>query len=442
VRRPQLIPAVCLLTLCNCSPPPNQAGWAISVGGGGRVEVHDVALNPAGDVHVSGIAGEFDEWWGEVFVSKVSSTGQLRWSTHLGGTNSHESRFAVTADGAVYVAIEHEGKYYGRKTTIAKLSPEGDVRWTKQFKSQEQLVLRGLATNRTGQLFVVGMFKNTTTFGSLTRTSMSELGASDLFVAKLNSKGETIQVVTATGFYWVSSIGLAPGRGGEVYVTGSCSGESRFGADAWTGEHSAAFVTRIEASGKFGWTRFFGSSNWAGGEAVAVDDAGDLFVAGGYADNISIGGTTISSTPLVETFLQEDAFWLNLTAGGELKAFGVGGGQRRESISGVALGARGLRFVAGAFDVRTQFGAMSRMSNGAYDVLVVGVDRNGKVQGVASGGGPGSDWASAIATDGRGGCYVGGVFEDTAEFGTTSLTAPGLLGGFVWKFGCDGVLSR
>ncbi len=441
----QLILAVCVLTLCRCSPPPNPEGWAVSFAAPGRATVQDLALNPAGDVFVTGLAGKVKAYWGEVFVAKVSSAGHLRWLTGLGGSTSYGSHVAVTADGAIYVAIERAGTDYGRKTTVLKLSPRGDVIWSREFESLDYVVLRGLATDRTGQLYVTGFFSGTTTFGALTRAAKSVApGTSDLFVARLDAQGKTLQVVTAQGLFWASSSGLALGRGGEVYVAGACPrglGGARFGAATWAGKHAAVFVTKIEASGKFAWTRFFESSVGVGAGGVTVDDAGEVFVAGGYLGNISIGEQTIRTTA-VEALAQEHAFWVNLSASGKIKSYGVGGGQHRVSIIGVAVGAGGDRFMAGGFDVRTQFGVASRESRGESDVLVVGVDGGGKVRGVATGGGPGADGANAIAADGRGGCYVGGEFEGTAEFGTMSLDVVGLSSGFVWKFECDGIVSQ
>ena len=48
-------------------------------------------------------------------------------------------------------------------------------------------------------------------------------------------------------------------------------------------------------------------------------------------------------------------------------------------------------------------------------------------------GGQGNDYATHIVTDSNGSLYVVGTFEDTATFGTSTLTSRGDTDIFVWK---------
>lgn len=58
---------------------------------------------------------------------------------------------------------------------------------------------------------------------------------------------------------------------------------------------------------------------------------------------------------------------------------------------------------------------------------------------VASAGGMGENYGRGITVDGTGNCYVTGVFSNTANFGTYSVSSSVWSDVFVAKFGTDNI---
>jgi hypothetical protein len=186
---------------------------------------------------ICGTSGTCNGYFWDAFVTKLSATGSIVYSTYLGGSgNDIGKAIAVDASGAAYVA---------------------------------------------GQTFS----SNFPTTAGAFKTTYS--GAGDTFVAKLNPGGTALQYSTYLGGSGIDNAeGIAVDINGNAYVTGQTYSpdfptvaaiQSANGGN----QDSDAFVTEINSSGSaLVYSTYLGGSSMDWGNAIAVDASGNAYVAG------------------------------------------------------------------------------------------------------------------------------------------------------------------
>lgn len=256
---------------------------ALATDGGGNVIVVGYT---SGDLYNMNAGGASD-----LFVVKFNGTGTLLWSSQI-GTASTDNAAGVAVDpaGNVYVTGYTFGDLDGNASAgssdifLIKYDSSGVKQWSRQLGSAGLDVATGIAIDGTGNLFVAGR-----TDGSL--DGSANAGGLDAFVAKFDSSGAkkwTRQFGSASDDYAYS---VAIDADGNAVVAGHTLG-------AMSGVTSAggadAFLAKFDALGTTLWTRQVGTiaNDYAVG--VRVDSAGNAFVAGhteGALDgNASAGG--------------------------------------------------------------------------------------------------------------------------------------------------------
>jgi len=114
------------------------------------------------------------------------------------------------------------------------------------------------------------------------------------------------------------------------------------------------------------------------------------------------------------------------------------GGSSVDVGESITIDDDGNSYVTGIFSETAPFGFYSLTSSGSYDIFVAKMDANGNWLWATKAGGSGSDYGDSIAIDGDGNSYVTGSFEETATFGSYSLTSSGSADIFVAKMDANG----
>jgi hypothetical protein len=304
--------------------PDGQVLWARAFGGEHTDSAQRLAVSPRGDVFLAGLInrqatfrtgdrlvnvrtrGDIDP-----FVAKLSPNGRLRWVGTIGGPRDDQlAGLAVDPAGEVYVSgsIRLEGDLdpgpRGRRITtrgvddffISRLSGEdGSLVWSQVFGEESTLETGGaLATDGDGHLFIAGSFVREIDFARRQSEQRFTVEAEHLdgYIARLR---------TATGrFDYVHAIGadddqtiedIAVDARGSVFVTGTFESESDFDPSAAQRLLRAeggqdAFVARYSSNGSLLWASALGPE--AGSDedvellplALAVDAAGDVYSTG------------------------------------------------------------------------------------------------------------------------------------------------------------------
>ena len=347
------------------------------------------AVDATGNSYIGGstgnaLPGQSSAGGIDAFVRKYDAAGSEVWTRQF-GTAGDDYAWDVTVDsiGNVYLAASLASGL-GRHALVRKYDPDGTELWTREFGGVLADGL-GVAVDAVGSVYVAG-----TVFGA--PFGQISAGSLDAFVRKYDSAGNHAWTRQFGTSGVDSASGVAVDGAAHVYVTGSVAG-------ALAGQISAGgtdvFVRQYDSTGTEIWTRQFGTSGDDGATGLAVDDAGNAYVAGG-AQGALPGQTWLGS--LYDAFLRKyDA------AGAEAwtRQFGTVGW---DLATGVAVDDGGNAYVAGfvAGPLPGQTFA------GADDAFVRMYDPDGAEVFTRQFGSPVSDHARGVAVD-RGSLYLAGV---------------------------------
>ena len=306
--------------------------WVQTFGGPNLDQGHAIAVDTQGNCYVAGnFSGTVDFGgtvltgadMGDIFVAKYNSNGQLQWARRAGSTTSLDmdqaSGIAVDASGNCYVTgyIPSQATF-GSITTppaaggfdyfLAKYDSAGTVQWVQtaaEFASDRGLAL---ALDPSGNIYVTGHYENTIAFGSFTLT---RVGKDDAFIVKYNSAGVVQWARSGGGTDLDEGRGIAVDKLGNAYVTGYFSKDAQFGSITltnFTGDNPDMFIAKYNSSGNFQWARSIGGNDAEMGNAVAVDAAGNCYVAGIFGFGIVAKYDTSGALKWVQGYEQAQPF--------------------------------------------------------------------------------------------------------------------------------------
>jgi len=132
-----------------------------------------------------------------VYVAKISATGTWVWATRAGGPNDGGGRsVSVLANGSAIVTGSFAGSAtFGateltsagnRDVFVAKISPTGNWVWAISAGGSEFDGGNGVSVLANGSAIVTGSFAGSATFGA---TELTSTGADDVFVARISASG-------------------------------------------------------------------------------------------------------------------------------------------------------------------------------------------------------------------------------------------------------------
>lgn len=160
------------------------------------------------------------------------------------------------------------------------------------------------------------------------------------------------------------------------------------------------------------------------GNAICTDTAGNVIIAGSYANStIAFGSTTLTGYGNMDVYITKYD-----PLGNVLWAKKIGG-VNSEFAPAVAADKSGNIIVAGSFNSATvNFGftappvSLSNSAGGTYfDFYLAKYDPNGNLLWAQNANCTGNDGARSVTTDGAGNIYMSGDFSGNISFGSTTL---------------------
>ena len=282
----------------------DDAGFSIAVDVSGNAYVAGYAVSTnfptTPGVFQSTLSGPID-----AFVTKLNPTGSgLVYSTYLGGSNNDEAfGIGVDAAGNAYVAGATDSTNFpttpgafqttlsgGNDLFITKLNPTGSglVYSTYLGGSEFDNLANGIAVDAAGNAYVSGLTFSTdfpTTIGAF-QTAYGG-GIRDAFVTKLNPLGTGLVYSTYLGGSDndYSFGGVTVDAAGNAYVAGfteSTDFPTTPGAFQTTYAGGGdVFVTKLNPLGSgLVYSTYLGGSGFDTSTSIAVDAAGNAYVAG------------------------------------------------------------------------------------------------------------------------------------------------------------------
>lgn len=304
----------------------------------------------------------------------------------------------------------------------------------QQCKGPGDQTGRCMTKDAGGNVYVVGYFFQTATFGSTTLTSA---GSQDIFIAKYAANG-TLRWVQRTGnVNFDSGLSIATDVDGNVYITGLFAGTTTIGTTNLTSVGAYdVYVAKYDSNGMFQWVKQAGGTGNDYGWGVATDANGYVYITGYISGTATFGPHTLISQGSTDLFLAK------YDSNGTLQWAKRDGGTGNEYAYDMATDGNGNMYIVGYFTGTATFGTTNLTSAGNEDVFVVKYNSDGITQWAQRGGGTGSDITYDIATDSNGNTYITGSFLNTATFsGGSSVTSFGNSDIFLAKYNSAGTLQ-
>ncbi|NOY45344.1 MAG: hypothetical protein GXP50_07825, partial [Deltaproteobacteria bacterium] len=449
--------------------------YASYLGGSGEDGAYAAAVDGAGHLYVAGntVSGDFPvkpdvpcvvgvtcaaqltlHGPTDAFVVKLDPDGNLVYATYLGGSG-YEEAYAVAVDGAgnVYVAGSTTSDNFPTTTTavqtdykgmndafVAKLNPGGTALvYATYLGGRRNEWTFAVAVDGAGNAYVAGWTDSDNFPTTTTAVQPDYKGGNDGFVAKLNAGGTALEYATYLGGRWGDQAhAVAVDGAGNAYVAGWTESDN-FPTTAsavqpyYGGGVGDGFVAKLNAGGTaLEYATYLGGRYEDMANAVAVDDAGNAYVAG-WTESDTFPTTASAVQPGFGGV--RDAFVAKLNAGGTALEYATYlGGRWGDEAWAVAVDGAGNVYVAGwttSDNFPTTASAVQPDPSGMEDAFVAKLNPGGTVLEYATylGGSGGDDEVWAVAVDGGGNVYVAG-WTSSSDFlaSTGAAVARGFAG--------------
>lgn len=380
--------------------------YSTYLGGQGGDGSYAMAVDASGQVHLTGstFSADFprvnavqpgcDSVWGDAFVAKLNAAGSaLVYSTCLGGSVS-DTGMAVAADAA------------------------GGTLVTGWAKSRDFPVLNAIQP----------------VFGG---------GHRDGFVTRLSPTGALVYSTYLGGTLEEDGFAILADSAGNAYVAGRTASPNFPMVSPFQGQHAGGlydgFLAKLNAAGSaFLFSTYFGGSSNDSIEAIALDAAGDIYMAG---ETGSIDFPTLKPAQPANGGGFVDAFVAKMNAAGSSLLYStyLGGASSTyvgavgwDTARGLAVDASGRAWITG-FTSSTDFPAVNAIQpafgGGLVDAFVAKLDATGSTWLYSTYlGGSEDDVSDGVAVDRSARAWVSG-FTVSSNFPTVSPLQADLRGG-------------
>ncbi|MBS1764479.1 MAG: SBBP repeat-containing protein [Bacteroidetes bacterium] len=306
--------------------------------------------------------------------------------------------------------------------------------WAKTMGGSDVDYATGIANDDAGNVYMVGNFKGTATFGDKQLTSK---GYYDIFLAKYDTSGKLLWIQQAGGSDLDEANGIALDKDGSIYITGYFSSNSNFGGiNIQSGGDKDFFLAKYDNNGNIKWIQTSEGINSEYGKALALDHKGNILVTGIFEKEIKIKSNQIKSKGATDIFVA------SYSTDGSLNWLKTMGGNGKDEATSIAADANGNAIITGWFSGNAEFGKVSLLSSGDDDIFVAKVNPSGNVMWcVQAGGSEGADRAYGVVTDPLNNIYVTGSFIGSAKFADQIIKSVGADDYFLAKYNDKGELA-
>ena len=364
--------------------------WVRALSGDFGYEGGDIAVDDAGNAYLTGsffgqvdfdpgsgtsILTSQDNYSG--FVLKLNSAGSFVWARQIRSTFYMSCEGITVSGGNIYLAGGFQNTIYfdpsgavsmslssagARDAFVAKLDGLGQFVWARRFGSINDDRAFDLGVDPSGNVYTTGYFQVTVDFDpGAGIANMTAAGYEDIFVSKLDSSGNYLWAERIGGGASEDPTAMTVDSSGNVYLTGRYYGDTDFSpgpanynlAPYGNGD---IFVCKLDSNGDFRWADGFGSENFDQGEAISLDSAGNVYIAGTFqlAVDFDPGAGVANLTAAGSN--TDDVFLLQLNA--ETGAYGWAGrmgGVTQDRGYGICVDPSNNVYVTGDFTGSADF---------------------------------------------------------------------------------------
>ena len=420
-----------------------ESGWSGYLGGNESDLTRAVAVDEQGNAWVTGstesagwVSGGSDTSFGgnsDAFVAKISQSGQLLWSTYLGGSADDEGLgIAVDAVGSAWVtgATNSTGWAFGgfdtqlnggRDAFLAKIDDSGQLLWVTYLGGSVNDEGRDVAVDAAGNAWVTGWTRSPGWVSDGFDVTFAG-GPCDAFVAGVDSNGQSLWSSYLGGDKEDVGFSIDVDVDGDLWLAGrtASTGWVAGGFDTtFGGGQYDAVVAKITTGGTLLWSSYLGGNASDGGTAIALDPAGNAWVTGWtYSDGWVAGGANSSPGGGIDAFVgligavtgsdDDQLLWTTYL-----------GGEEGDQGLCVAADAAGNGWVVGMTAspdwIADGFNTPSNdlELDGLHDAFFVELDAAGQIVQSSYLGGDLLEWGYGVAADVLGNVWITGETNST-----------------------------
>lgn len=410
--------------------------YASYLGGSLGESVEAVAVDGAGNLYAAGTTTSADfpivnaytsQFPGACgFVTKLNAAGTaIVYSTYIAGVYG-VSGIAVDAGGNAYLSgttygdLPVKGAFQGSHqggsdAFLTKLGPAGNTLvYSTYLGGSEADEGWGLALDGAGKAYLTGTTWSPG-FPTVSAYQSTMKGDHDAFVSVFNAAGNGLTMSTFLGGTdWDQGRGIGVDASGNIVVAGhtfSVDFPVKNAYQSASGGNMDWFVSKLTAAGGLVYSTYLGGGGVEGADVVAVDGAGNAYVAGGGGGGFPLKGSLQAPAGDIDLAI------VKLSAAGGLQFSTLWGGSGNEEPGGIALDGAGNIFVAGytrSSNFPTVNPSQATYGGDGADAIVVSLNGSGtQVLYSTYFGGNDLDEAQGIAVDAAGNAYIGGLTAST-----------------------------
>ena len=447
--------------------------YATLLGGTSFEQGNGIAIDNQGNIYLTGNTnssdfpvtpnavqntfGGGDNFGSDAFVAKISSEGNLLYSTYIGGSgDDFGTDIAVDNLGNIYVtgnttsanfptinALQnnYNGGQFAGDAFVTKISADGStILYSTYLGGQDDDESNAIAVDDNGNVYVAGSTGGNSPFplqpipgvGDFPTTPnarqnrlASEFNR-DIFVTKISPNGSNLVYSTLLGGNdFDVPRDMALDSSGNVYLTGDTRSPDFPVVNATQGNLGGdrdVFIAQLNSDGSdLIYSSFYGAGDGDTGEGIALDNAGNIYVSGSSGTRIIGGDVAVPPEGDFPTFnaLQSsfggggsDGIIMKINSDRSLGYATYLGGENGEFATKIAVDAAGSAYVTG----NTSSGIFPPLLQGGDnpfgelgfpdDAFVTKISTNGGLEYSISLGGSSSEQGNDIVVESGGRAYV------------------------------------
>lgn len=247
------------------------------------------------------------------FLVKYDSNGNVIWARTMAGTNNdYTHEMSIDPAGNVYISgySQSSALDFGNNTItktgnqsaiyIVKYDPTGTDLWAQFSSGNSDDYGTGITNDNLGNIYLTGKFSSSSiTFGS---TTLIGNNVEAMLLVKFDSNGNEIWGISkndAIGYSVCTDIN------NNVYITGAF--ESTLILDTIqlvSNGYSDSFFAKYDSTGQVQWARSFGSTLEDQATEIKLDNNGDIYLAGSFtSNNIIFNTSTLTNNGMTDMFI-------------------------------------------------------------------------------------------------------------------------------------------
>lgn len=295
----------------------------------------------------------------DVFVMKTDLNGNEIWTKQAGGVND-DIAYGIATDGNenVYVCGNYKtamniGNFALNTTNLFNesflfsLDKNGDFRWAKSSKGNNNNSAFGIAWNKGNGLSVCGFLGSNFSIDSI--TVASQTSSYDAFVGGFDLNGN-LQWLTTTGSAAEDqAMAVVCDNSGNTFITGYIGGTvtnavASLPFNGW----NDVFVSKLNTAGEMLWMRQAGGPKLDLGTGIAIDEKDNVYVTGMFENNIEFNTSQLTDA-------DRGVFLASYTNNGNFRFAQAAGDVQTDAALAVAI-KNNSAFLTGYYLFKCKFG--------------------------------------------------------------------------------------